>query len=179
MWTLAPYRTAYKKESDREKIDYIYSEYRYLLLSKAYSILKDRGQAEDALHDSFLHIWENIGKIDDPRSSQAIVLAVTIVRNRSYALLGMSRRNEDLLKKDKSFDARGIKEALNVMPAKSITKAVNKLGGENKNIFLLKYAYGFSCRKIAKTLDDSESNISVRLLKAQKRLRALLLRGGF
>ena len=131
------------------------------------------------MHTALMHIWHNIDKIDDPESSQAIVLAVTIVKNCAYALMDGAAREPDPAETKKDFDATGLEEALHIMPASTIIKVVNKLGGENKNIFLLKYAYKFSRRKIAKTLDDTEANIAARLYKAQRRLRALLLRGGF
>ena len=82
-------------------------------------------------------------------------------------------------KANKDYNAGGLLDALYGMSAMDILRAVNKLGGENKNIFLLTYAYKFSRRKTAKTLNDIELNIHARLQKAQKRLRALLLRGDY
>ena len=149
------------------------------MLNKAFGVLKDRAQAEKALCEAFAQIWKNIGKIDDPRGSQALVFAVTIAKNCAYALMADNARGTDPTKDNWDFDAGGIEEALYVMPSSAIIKVVNKLGGENKNIFLLKYTYGLSMRKIAGTLNEAESNIAVRLRKAQRRLRALLLRGDY
>ena len=179
MWALASSRNAQKRESDRDKIDYIFGEYRHLMLNKAFSILKDRVQAEKALHESFIQIWKNIDKIDDPRSSQAIVFAVTIARNCSYALMESEALYASPSVDAKPFNASGIQEALFDMSASDIIKVVNKLGGENKNIFLLKYAYGMALKKTAATLNESEAAVGERLHKLQRRLRALLLRGGF
>ncbi|MCL2057751.1 MAG: sigma-70 family RNA polymerase sigma factor [Oscillospiraceae bacterium] len=172
-------REAHRRESDRDKIDYIFGEYRHLMLNKAFSILKDRMQAEKALYESFIHIWKNIDKVDDPRSSQTIVFAVTIVRNCAYALMENEARHVAPAQDKKPFDARGIEEALFDMSASDIIKVVNKLGGENKNIFLLNYGYGLSNKKTAMTLKESETVVRDRLHKTQRRLRALLLRGGF
>jgi RNA polymerase sigma-70 factor (ECF subfamily) len=179
VWPLAASNAARGKESGREKIEYIYSEYRHLMLRKAYSILKERALAENALYNAFIHIANNIGRIGDPRSSKSIVFAVTIVRNCSYALMEIDAREYGEAKGEREFNAAGLADALRGMSARDIIKAVNKLGGENKNIFLLYYAYNFSCRKISKALNETETNVAARLQKAQKRLRALLLRGDY
>ena len=177
MLTLAIFNSANKRDSDKNKIEYIYDEYRQLMLNKAYNILKDRKLAEQALYNSFMHIWKNIKQIDDPRSSLAIVLVVTITRNCAYALADDAPYALKPEKENKNFNAGGIEEALYDMSASDIIRVVNKLGGENRNIFLSKYAFGISCGKTAKTLNESEASVAARLQKAQKRLRALLLRG--
>ena len=155
----------------------MYGEYRRLMLTKAYGILKDRRLAEKALYEAFIQIWKNIDKIDDPASSRSIVLAVTITRNCSYALVKGKARDLQPVKERKEYTARGLDGALAEMSASDIIKVVNKLGGVNKNIFLLNYAFGFSHKKTAGTLNDTETNVAARLQKAQKKLRALLLRG--
>ena len=179
MKTLTPPNRLYKKESDKKKIEYLFHEYRRLMFRKAYGILKDRGLAEKALYEAYVQLWKNIDKVGDPAGSHAVVLAFTIAKNCAYALMESSPVDEKPANPDGDFNAAGIEEALYVMPASAITKVLNRLGGENKNIFLLKYAYGFSIHKIAGTLNDNEANIGARLYKAQRRLRTLLLRGEF
>lgn len=149
------------------------------MLGKAFNILKERSLAERALFNSFTHIAKNINKIDDPRSSKTIVFAVTVVRNCAYALMEQGTAVRGAAKDDGNFNAAGLIDALRGMSAIDIVKAVNKLGGENKNIFLLKYAYKLTCSEIAKTLNETEQNIGARLGRAQKRLRALILRGDY
>jgi len=168
---------AAKSESDGKKIEYIFNEYRSLMLGKAMGILKDRKLAENALYDAFIQIWKNIGDVDDVRSSRSVVFAVTIVRNCAYAL--QERKTGELKpdKENKDYTARGLEHKLYEMPASDIVKAVNKLGGENRNIFLLKYAFNFTNVKIARTLNEPEINVAARLQRAQKKMRALLLRG--
>ena len=174
---LAEKRPPLKKMSGRKKITYIYNEYRRLMLTKAYGILKDRDLAENALCDAFVQIYKNIKKIDDPKSSRSVVFAVTIVRNCAYALLSGNSRDMRPAKTKNKFNAKGLENAMLEMSASDTVKAVNKLGGVNKNIFLLKYEFGFSNKKTAGTLNESETNVTARLQLAQKKLRAILLRG--
>ena len=166
-----------KKTGDREKIEYIYGEYRHLMYSKAFNILKDGRLAEDALYAAFELIWRHIAEFGDPRGSRSIVLAITIARNCAYALLGGKAQDLAPSKENRGFSAAGLENAIHEMSSSDILAAVNRLGGENKNIFLLKYAYGFTNAKTARTLGEPEGNVAARLHKAQKKLRALLLRG--
>jgi len=172
-------RAVYKNENDREKIGYIFNEYRRLMLSKAYKILKDKELAEKALYEAFIQIWKNIDKIDDPRGSRAIVLAVTMAKNCAYALMDNKAKEFSPEKQKKGFSVKGMEEALYEMPASDILKLVNRLGGENRNIFIFKYAYDISIRNTARALNETAQNIEARLQIAQKRLRSLLLRGGY
>jgi len=174
---LAQSAVANKRESDRKKIEYIYAEYRQLMYNKAFNILNDRGLAEDALCDAFDLIWKLIAEFDDPRSSRSIVLAVTIVRNCAYALSDGKAQDLEPAKESRDFSAKGLEKALYELSSSDIIKVVNKLGGENKNIFLMKYAFGFSNGKTAKTLKEPEGNVAARLQKAQRKLRVLLLKG--
>ena len=169
----------YKNESDKVKVEYIFNEYRRLMLSKAFTILKDRELAEKALYDSFIQVWKNIGSIDDPRNSRSIVLVITIVKNCAYALAENKGKDLEPVKDNQGFNSRGLEDALYDMSASDIIKVINKLGGKNKNVFLLKYAYDFTNKKTADTLKETKNNVAARLQKAQKKLRALLLRGGF
>ena len=162
--------------NDWKKICFIFDEYRDLMYSKALNILKDRVLAEEALYESFLCLWGNIKFVDDPAGSRSIVLAVTIAKNCAFAMLEKKAPDVGIARGKNSFSASGIGEMLYEMPAADLIRLVNKLGGVNRNIFLLKYAYGFNNRKTAKTLHESEINVEARLRMAQRKLRALLLR---
>jgi len=162
--------------NDWKKICFIFDEYRDLMFGKALNILKDEGLAEDALYEAFLCLWGNIDKVDDPAGSRAIVLAVTITKNCALSMLAKKTPDVGIARGKNTFSASGVGDMLYEMPAADLIKVVNKLGGLNRNIFLLKYAYGFKNRKTAKTLNEPEINVEARLRMAQRKLRALLLR---
>lgn len=51
---------------DRSKFEQMYLEYRNLMFHVAYEILHNEQSAEDATHQAFVKIAENIQKIDEP-----------------------------------------------------------------------------------------------------------------
>ena len=162
----------------KDKLEYIYSEYRELMLNKAYGIVKDRKLAEEALYNAFVHIGKNIASIGDPGSSHAVAFVVTIAKSCAFSLAGGQPREALVARGGRDFSIKGVEDALYEMSASDIIKIVNRLGGVNKNIFLLKYAYGMPVRKISQILGDTEANIEIRLNRAQKKLCGILAEGG-
>ena len=51
---------------DRSKFEIIYTEYRNMMYSVAFKILQNVMDAEDATHQAFVKIAENIKKVSDP-----------------------------------------------------------------------------------------------------------------
>ena len=68
-------------ETPEEKslFEQIYLEYRGLMYHVAYEILHNDQDAEDAVHQAFVKIVENIKKIDDPVCPKTHGYVVTII----------------------------------------------------------------------------------------------------
>ena len=72
-------------ETPEEKslFEQIYLEYRGLMYHVAYEILHNDQDAEDAVHQAFVKIVENIKKIDDPVCPKTHGYVVTIVEHQA------------------------------------------------------------------------------------------------
>ena len=70
-------------ETPEEKslFEQIYLEYRGLMFHVAYEILHNEQDAEDAVHQAFVKIAENIKKIDDPMCLKTHSYVVTLLSN--------------------------------------------------------------------------------------------------
>lgn len=64
---------------DKTKFEQIYAEYRGLMFHVAYEILHNEQNAEDATHQAFVRIAENIRKIDVPVCPKTRSYVVTII----------------------------------------------------------------------------------------------------
>jgi len=167
-------------DSDMGKIDLIYKKYKNLMLHKAYEILKDPYLAEDAVSDAFLRIYKNIKKIDDPLSNRSIAFIVTIVKNTALTLYKKSARArnestetevlENIL--DEGFDLESY--AISNIEAEKIYMLIDGLNEKYKQVFILKYAHGYSNREIAGLLGITEGNAVVILHRAKKALTVLI-----
>lgn len=68
---------------ERSKFEQLYLEYKGLMFHVAFDILHNEQDAEDAVHQAFIKIAENIKKIDEPMCPKTHSYVVTIVENQS------------------------------------------------------------------------------------------------
>jgi len=166
--------------SDNEKFDLIFTKYKNLMLHKAYEILKDPYLAEDAVSDAFLRIYKNLGKIDDPASNRSVAFIVTIVKNTALTLYKKAARArgesmetealENVVDEGQDLESYVISN----IEAESIYMLIDGLNDKYRQVFLLKYAHGYSNRDIAGLMGITEGNAVVILHRAKKALTALI-----
>ena len=77
---------------EKSKFEQLYLEYKGLMFHVAYEILHNEQDAEDAVHQAFVKIAENIKKIDDPICPKTHSYVVTIVENKAIDLYDCSCR---------------------------------------------------------------------------------------
>lgn len=73
--------------ADQEKFEAIYTKYREMMYHVAFEVLGDESEAEDAVHLAFVHIAENIGKldaVDSPRTKKFLSL---LSKDKAFGLL--------------------------------------------------------------------------------------------
>lgn len=128
---------------DQSKFEKVYLQYRGLMYHVAYKILDNASDAEDAVHNAFLQIAENIDKISDPVCPKTQSYVVTIVENKAIDLYRRNKRRS-IVSID---DIPGI-------PAETdgtgdLAECILKLPPRYRQVILLKYYHGFSCKEIA------------------------------
>lgn len=167
---------SFETENDKIKFEYIYEKYKKLLLHKSYLILNDYSLAEDATSEAYMRIYKNLNKIEYVDSSKTVSFLVTIVRNVSISMLNIKNKNitstyENIeIKDDFNLEEIFISNEIE----QNILKIIDELKEELKAPFLLKYAHDFSHKEIAKILNISENNVTVRIYRAKKKLAKLL-----
>ena len=77
------YLSLLDSEEEISKFELIYSTYKKQMYYTANNILKDSHLAEDAVHNAFLRIINNLEKIEDINSHKTKGLIVIIVKNVS------------------------------------------------------------------------------------------------
>jgi len=76
-------------------LEQTYDRYAKLLFSIAYSVLDDRADAEDCVHDTVLRMWKNPRAYDAARGALKSLLVVA-VRNASISLLRKRTRHKQI-----------------------------------------------------------------------------------
>lgn len=157
-----------------------YGNYCYTIL---YGILRDHEEAQEALNDVWLRIWQSIppGK---PNCFQAYVAKVS----RNIALDRLKYQNAQKRKGtplpleeiremlpdpswERSQDSRELGESLNSF--------VKTLKSEEQKIFLRRYWYNETIEELAEAFGCSQSRITGILFRVRKKLRKYLEKEGY
>ena len=157
------YFTMIDSPPNQSKFERIYFAYRDLMYRTAYSILKNEADAEDAVHNAFIKIAENITKISEPVCPKTQLYIVTIVENKAIDLYRANQRRHKVKYVD---DVAGI--AVEESKVHGLAACMAKLPPRYRQIILLKYHMGFSSKEIAKLLDITEAN-AIKLDQRAKR----------
>ena len=116
---------------DRSKFEQIYMEYRSMMFHIANRILTNEQDAEDAVHEVFLKIAENIEKIGQPKCPKTLGYIVTIVENKSIDLYRKRNRHQReviLLRYHQGYSVKEVSAMLGISHA-----AASKLDQRAKN----------------------------------------------
>lgn len=150
---------------DQLKFEKVYLTYKGLMYHTAYKILNNKEDSEDAVHNAFVKIAENISKIGEPVCPKTKVYVVTIVENKAIDLYRSNQKRKKVTYLD---EAIGL--SFDISEATGLDDCILKLSPRYRQIIMLKYVQGFSCKEIAKQLQISEANAIKLDQRAKSRL---------
>ncbi|MFL8710938.1 RNA polymerase sigma factor [Clostridioides sp. GD02377] len=162
-------------EKDKSKFEEIYIRYKKLMFYVANQILKDESLSEDAVHNSFLKIIDNLSKIDDVKSIKTKGFVVIIVKRTSINIYNRRKREEISDINDENYKFNSLDLSIeNLGEYINLVEALKKLPQIDIQIMLLKYSHGFSNKEISKILNIKEVNLYKRNKRALEKLKKLL-----
>ena len=172
----------FEEEENKIKFEELYRSYRQLMFFVANGILKDEYLAEDAVHQSFLRIFENIAKISDVKCPQTKGYVVIICRNTSLNMLRSKKRKAaESLDEIAGYtclpdDARqAVDEQVEEKDGyRALVLAIRSLPDKYSSVLLLKYVHGFSNQEIAESLGLTAENVKKLIQRARKKLEGIL-----
>ena len=156
------------------------------LFRAAWTVLKDRGEAEEAVQSGYLKAFEHIGEFGG-RSSLSTWLT-RIVVNEALTRLRSSRRRKIQLEKrgvavldeyrdnlmrgsqSELPDSEMARRQLRLM----IERAVAALPDTFRAVFVMREVEGLSVEETAEVLDIPPATVKTRLLRARRKLQDLL-----
>ena len=147
----------------------------------SYNILNDRQDAEECVNDAYLGAWNAIPPAKPDRLLAFICKIVRNVSLKRYEQNTAAKRNskydvalqelEDCL-----ASATTVEEEIEERELTEIIESfLGSLSKENRIIFLRRYWFSDTYADIAKQVGLTEKNVSVRLTRIRKELRAYLL----
>lgn len=154
---------------DRSKFEVLYRAYRGLMFYIANRILGNSEDAEDAVHDAFVIVAENMKKISDPKCPKTRGYLVTIVESRA---IDRYRRKNLHPSQPLSEDFPGW-EVPEDRVEDGLAKCILRLPARYREVILLRYDQGYSLRETARMLKLSENAAAKLDWRARKKLEAI------
>lgn len=157
---------------ERSKFEQLYLRYRGLMAHAAYRLLGNWADAEDAVHQAFLYIAEHMEKISDP----------LCIKTKSYVVIIVESRSIDLLRRRQRQPTAPLNEEITALsapvPEGGLAAAIARLEGRQREVILLKYAYGYTNDECAELFGLSNAGLRSLDQRAKAKLRELLREEG-
>jgi RNA polymerase sigma-70 factor (ECF subfamily) len=167
----------------KEKFDKLYSISKSKLFNIAYSVTKNKEQAEDALQDAYIKAWKHFYEYDE--NKKFVNWMTTIVRNTAIDFNRTKSRKENTVSlsaltsptnsSKTIFQIEDKKSNLNTIFEKNeqindLYELINKLPDDMKNI-MIGLASGDSYAEISKNENLAVSSVRAKAHRAKKILR--------
>jgi RNA polymerase sigma-70 factor, ECF subfamily len=141
----------------------------------AVHLVGNREDAEEVVQDTFLRAYRALGRYEERERFGAWLLRILV--NRARTVSAMGRRREKLFP-DQIDEA--LPEAAEAHPAEraalreEMGRALDRLGPEQREAFLLHYVEGLSYEEMAAVTGSGVSALKMRVKRSCERLREFL-----
>lgn len=169
------------KDEEKSAIEKLYIKTNKVLYGYAYDILKDKGLAEDAVHEAFVRLEKNLDKIDNPESRRTFNYLITIVENISKTMYVKRRREfasplEDYSEKEENEFESADEVIIKREEYTLLHDAIDHLDEKYRKVMTLLYFYGMKEKEIAEELGISINNVGVRNHRAKIKIKEYIER---
>ena len=153
---------------EKSKFETIYIQNRELLFRIAYDILHHRQDAEDAVHQAFVKLAENMKKIGEPEDPATRGYIVTIVENKAIDIYRRKQSSNHLEYVDEMM---GVQVPYSGDDA--LAECILMLPQRQQLVIIMKYSYGYNLHEIARMLRITYPNAQKLDQRAKTKLREL------
>lgn len=167
------YLSMIEEERQKTRFEEIYWENRKLMLVQAQRVLGDCYLAEDAVHNAFIRIAENMDTVERLNGQQVKRYVVVAAKN---AAIDLCRKRSKQQENEVFYEE--IEPYMEIKDFNKTERAVREMMAElpdqYRDVFLLKYSVGLTNEEIGKVLRLSVSGVKQRISKGKVILREKL-----
>ena len=156
---------------DKSKFEYIYENYLGLMYHVAFKLLNNTQDTEDAVHQAFVSIAENIKAISDVRCPETRAFAVVIVEHKAIDILRKKARMVNTIDFDENMWGIEILETDSL----DLAALMGRLPARYREVLLLRFDSGYTTKEIAKMLGITPGNAEKLIWRAKTALQKLMV----
>ena len=172
---LAIYLSMLETNEEKNQFEQLYIKYKQDMYAVAYGILKNKEDAEDVVHQSFLKIADNFSKVSQIPCHELKAYIVIICRNTA---INIYRQNQNRAKHSTElFETEIVDESyFEKQNYDELLLAIKQLPQIYKDVIYLYFLQEFSAKETATQLEISSELVRQRALRAKKMLKDILER---
>lgn len=155
---------------DEEALEALYSSVRIPVFAYALSILQNREDAEDVLHDSFLKIWEAAPRYRSEGKPRAWIL--TITKNLCRMKLRERAKTAQTPVEEMAWSLPS--EELSLEERTVLRVCLEQLPEDDRQVLLLHAVAGLRHREIAALIEKPLSTVLSKYNRAIRKIRKIL-----
>jgi RNA polymerase sigma factor (sigma-70 family) len=174
-----------RDQRDESAFGRLYDIYSPILYRICIVILKDESEAQEALQDAFVHLWERPGGFDPARGklytwlclvtrSKAIDRLRSLARRGKRVALTADGDLEPLLGLSTAGGPHALDACVEDARREAVRGLLRRLGPDQAEILWLSYFENLSQKEIATRLGKPLGTVKTRMRAATKRLSALV-----
>lgn len=161
------------KKGDHSAFREFYDIYSPLIYNLSFRLLKDHGQAEEIVQESFLNIWLNRSAIDEHKDLWALlyVSSKRLCLNQLRKTKSVNKYLDQLTLQD----VNDIEQKINYTDLENfLNQRIAELSPQQRKAFELSRIDGYTHQEIADEMRISTNTVKNHITKALKQLRTYL-----
>ena len=161
------------KLRDEKAYSYLYDKYSSALYGIIYKIVKDTDEANDILQEVFINIWKNIEQYNTEKGGTLFTWMLNIARNKAIDKYRQKNRiaiHQRNILQD-SMANQHIKSAMLKTDGIDISKMVNKIKPELKQLIDLHYFKGYTHQEITALTEIPLGTVKTKMRMAMEELK--------
>lgn len=160
-------------DDDRAKFEILYYKYRKRMVHTAFFVLKNKEDAEDAVHDTFIKIARNMRSVGDPNSSETLSYVLKATKNTA---INLSQKNTTRNKHIQLENVENISdgqffEKIRIQENyEEVVKAIRSLNDTYRDVLFYYFVQNMKAKDIADLLGRSNSAVQQQIIRGKKKL---------
>lgn len=166
-----------KTKTEKEFFEFLYTEYEQKIFSCAYSILRQKEQAEDVTQDVFEKLYENNYYQKNLDSLHLKKLILTITKNKAIDLYRKNNTQISYIDNYREADTKvnNVETHFNQLVSEEEFVTISShLKEPYLQVFIYRIFYGLSAKEISTITDTKEATIRKQFERAKNKIKEII-----
>lgn len=156
---------------EKSKFEELYNLYRQDMYKTAYNILKNHYEAEDAVHEAFMIVINNLNKITQTNCPRTRGYLIIIVKNLALKIYNKQKKAENIDDNETDGGTDIEDDVISRIGCEKLAELLLKLPEEYYQVLYLNIYMELDISDIAENLGITYENAKKRLQRARNKLR--------